>query len=38
MMSALLTLSGSQTITPSPTINVSNDNSFGQSGMVMEAL
>src|SRR5438034_1475398 len=36
MLSGYLSFSGAQTITPGPTINVSNDNSFGQSGMVMD--
>ena len=36
MLSASLSLNGPQTISSGPTINVSNDNSFGQSGMVMD--
>src|SRR5262245_56051187 len=36
LMSASLWFNGPQTITPGPTINVSADNAFGQSGMVME--
>src|SRR5436190_3845783 len=36
MLSGYVSFSGAQTITPGPTINVSNDNSFGQSGMVMD--
>ena len=35
-MSASLSLNGPQTITPGPTINVSADNTFGQSNMVMD--
>src|SRR5262245_13950572 len=36
LLSATVTFNGSQTISPGPTINVSADNSFGQSGMVIE--
>src|SRR5947208_10389040 len=36
MFSVSLALSGPQTITPGPTINVSADNSFGQSGMELD--
>src|SRR4051812_4336800 len=36
MSSVYLSLNGQQTISPEPTINVSADNSFGQSGMVID--